>query len=109
MPSPRRGKVTCRVRLGQAARRGLATGTVTGGVDTHGESHRAVVLDQVGRELGDQGFPNTPSGYRSLLGWVAGHGQLDRVGVEGTEVYGAALARHMRAGGVTGPVLCTRP
>ena len=40
------------------------TGPVTGGVDTHGETHHAAVLDQVGRELGDREFPTTPSGYR---------------------------------------------
>jgi transposase len=67
------------------------TGPVTGGVDTHGETHHAAVLDQVGRELGDREFPTNPSGYRALLGWLAGHGQLDRVGVEGTGAYGAAL------------------
>ena len=77
------------------------TGPVTGGVDTHGETHHAAVLDQVGRELGDREFPTNPSGYRALLAWLAGHGQLDRVGVEGTGAYGAALARHLRAGGVT--------
>jgi hypothetical protein len=77
------------------------TGPVTGGVDTHSETHHVAVLDQVSRELGDREFPTNPSGYRALLGWLAGHGQLDRVGVEGTGAYGAALARHLRAGGVT--------
>jgi len=29
------------------------TTAVTGGVDTHGQTHHAAVLDHVGRELGD--------------------------------------------------------
>jgi len=73
---------------------------VTGGVDTHGQTHHAAVLDHLGRQLGDREFPTTPSGYRSLLSWVASHGQLERVGIEGTGTYGAALTRRLRAAGV---------
>ena len=76
------------------------TTAVTGGVDTHGQTHHAAVLDHLGRELGDREFPTTPSGYRALLSWLRGHGQLERVGVEGTGTYGAALSRHLRAAGV---------
>jgi len=70
---------------------------VTGGVDTHGQTHHAAVLDHLGRQLGDREFPTTPSGYRSLLAWMAGHGRLERIGVEGTGTYGAALTRQLRA------------
>lgn len=77
------------------------TGPVTGGVDTHSQTHHAAVIDQVGRPLSDCEFPVTPAGYRALLGWLRGHGELERVGVEGTGAYGAALARHLRAEGVT--------
>lgn len=76
------------------------TATVTGGVDTHGETHHAAVLDHVGRELGDREFPTTPSGYRALLSWLRGHGQLQGVGIEGTGTYGAGLSRHLRAAGI---------
>jgi len=76
------------------------TTAVTGGVDTHGQTHHAAVLDHLGRELGDHEFPTTPSGYRALLSWLRGHGRLERVGVEGTGTYGAALSRHLRAAGV---------
>lgn len=76
------------------------TTAVTGGVDTHGQTHHAAVLDHVGRELGDREFPTTPSGYRALLSWLRGHGPLERVGVEGTGTYGAALSRHLRAADV---------
>jgi len=75
---------------------------VTGGVDTHGQTHHAAVLDHLGRPLGDREFPTTPSGYRALLDWVGSHGKLERVGVEGTGTYGAALARQLRTAGVQG-------
>jgi len=31
--------------------------TVIGGVDTHGQTHHAAVIDQVGRQLGDRELP----------------------------------------------------
>lgn len=68
---------------------------VTGGVDTHGQTHHAAVIDQVGRQLGDREFSTSPAGYRALLLWLQGHGTLERVGIEGTGAYGAALARHL--------------
>lgn len=73
---------------------------VTGGVDTHGQTHHAAVLDAVGRELGDHEFPTTPTGYRALLDWLRGYGQLERVGIEGTGTYGAALTRHLSSAGI---------
>ena len=73
---------------------------VTGGVDTHGHTHHAAVLDHMGRQLGDREFPTSPAGYRALLQWMSGHGVLDRVGVEGTGTYGVGLARHLREAGV---------
>jgi transposase len=76
-------------------------GPVTGGVDTHGRTHHAAVIDAVGRQLGDREFPTTPAGYRQLTAWLRGHGELDRVGVEGTGAYGAALARHLRVEAIT--------
>ena len=70
---------------------------VTGGVDTHGQTHHATVVDQVGRRLGDREFPTTPAGYRALLLWLQGHGTIERVGLEGTGSYGGGLARHLHA------------
>ena len=77
------------------------TQQVTGGVDTHGDTHHAAVIDEVGRPLADLGFPTTPGGYRQLLAWAAGHGEIAAFGVEGTGAYGAGLARHLRAAGQT--------
>jgi transposase len=74
---------------------------ITGGVDTHGLTHHAAVVDQVGRHLADQEFPATIRGYRDLLDWMRSHGVLAAAGVEGTGAYGAELARVLTAAGVT--------
>jgi transposase len=73
---------------------------VVAGVDTHGSTHHAAVLDGLGRELGDREFPATAPGYAALLGWVREHGSVATVGVEGTGSYGAGLARHLETAGV---------
>jgi transposase len=72
---------------------------VTVGVDTHAEVHVAAVIDQVGRELGHASFPTTRAGYRRLWLWAAKHGRVVVVGVEGTGVYGAGLARYLAGQG----------
>jgi transposase len=77
-----------------------STGRVTGGVDTHKDTHTAAVLDACGRMLGHQQFPTTPAGYALLLTWLRSHGELDKVGIEGTGAYGAGLALHLRVAGV---------
>ena len=77
------------------------TPTVTVGVDTHSDTHHAAVIDDVGRKIADASFVTTSRGYQALVDWARSHGQVDRVGVEGTGAYGAALARHLRAAGLT--------
>lgn len=74
----------------------LAVIEVVGGVDTHLDTHTAAVIDLVGRVLGTCQFPATAAGYAALLAWMRGHGQLLRVGVEGTGAYGAGLARRLQ-------------
>jgi transposase len=71
------------------------TRVVIGGVDTHGRTHHAAVIDQQGRLLDDQEFSATSEGYRRLLGWLRRHGRLHAVGVEGTGSYGAGLAGYL--------------
>jgi transposase len=66
---------------------------VTGGVDTHRDVHVAAALDSMGGLLGTASFPTTAAGYRALLSWLAGFGQITAVGVEGTGSYGSALTR----------------
>ena len=73
---------------------------VTGGVDTHAEVHVAGMVDQAGRVLGTREFRADAAGYRAALAWMRGHGDLAKVGVEGTGSYGAGLARYLAAEGV---------
>lgn len=73
---------------------------VIGGVDTHKDLHVAAVVDQAGKILGAESFPNDARGFRQLAAWMARHGELDRVGIEGTGSYGAGLARYFARVGV---------
>jgi transposase len=72
---------------------------VTVGVDTHGDVHAVAVLDRLGRVRGRTVVASTPAGHAAALRWVAGHGDVDAVGVEGTGSYGAQLARDLHAAG----------
>ena len=72
---------------------------ITGGVDTHADTHVAAALDRVGGLLGVREFPATAAGYAGLPGRLGGFGTVCLVGIEGTGSYGAP-ARHMSAAGV---------
>lgn len=74
--------------------------TVYGGVDTHKEFHVAAAVDDVGRILGTETFSATGAGYRRLERWFEEHGQVAKVGVEGTGSYGLGLARFLAARGI---------
>jgi len=78
----------------------VGTRAITGGVDTHADTHVAAALDAVGGLLGVEEFPVTAAGYAGLLDWLAGFGTVCLVGVEGTGSYGAGLARYISAQGV---------
>ena len=78
----------------------VETRAVTGGVDTHADTHVAAALDAIGGLLGVSEFPATPTGYAQLLGWLRGFGPVCLVGIEGTGSYGAGLARHVTAAGI---------
>src|SRR6266705_2322357 len=78
----------------------VETRAITGGVDTHADTHVAAALDPVGGLLGVREFPVTAAGYAGLLGWLGGFGTVCLAGIEGTGSYGAGLARHMAAAGV---------
>ncbi len=73
---------------------------VTGGVDTHADTHMVAALDPIGGLLGVQEFPATSAGYAQLLAWLRGFGTVCLVGVEGTGSYGAGLTRHLAAADV---------
>ena len=73
---------------------------VTGGVDTHADHHMAAAIDGNGGVLGVESFPATEAGYEGLLAWLAGHGEIVRIGVEGTGSWGVGLTRFLASTGV---------
>lgn len=66
----------------------------------HQDTHTAAAVDSTGRVLGTAQFPAAPAGYTALLDWLCGFGAVRLVGIEGTGVYGAGLARHLHTAGV---------
>lgn len=74
---------------------------VAGGVDTHGRTHQAAVVDALGRILGTAEFEVSADGYRRLLAWLRRHGELAQVGIEGTGTYGAGLCHYLLGEGVS--------
>lgn len=72
---------------------------IHGGVDTHMDVHVAAAIDQNGRLLGTRSFPTSPLGLRRLERWLAGHGNVIKVGVEGTGSYGLGLLRVLNEAG----------
>ena len=76
------------------------TRPVTGGVDTHLDTHVAAVLDGTGGVLGVDSFATTPAGFTELHDWMIRFGDIERVGVEGSGAYGAGLARFLRGWGL---------
>jgi len=74
---------------------------ITGGVDTHLDVHVAAALSSLGALLGTKSFRADASGYRELLRWLRGFGEVECVGVEGTGSYGAGLTRHLHAQGIS--------
>lgn len=45
-------------------------------------------------------FSTIRAGYRALLRWMRTHGDVRRVGIEGTGSYGAGITRHLTEAGV---------
>jgi len=68
---------------------------VTGGVDTHADTHVAAAVDHNGGLLGIESFPADQSGFEELLGWLVGFGPVARIGVEGTGSWGVGLSRFL--------------
>lgn len=73
---------------------------VVAGVDTHKDTHYAALIAVTGQHLGAAEFPATSAGYRALREFITCHGPLLRAGIEGTNSYGAGLARHLADHGI---------
>lgn len=78
----------------------LDPGTIIAGIDTHADTIHVAAIDPWGRELGDKEFPTTPRGYTKALEFLAGHGQVTVIGIEGTSSYGVGMTRAAAAAGV---------
>jgi hypothetical protein len=61
------------------------------------------LVDATGTVVATHAFSTTRAGYRALLRWMTGFGQLQRVGVEQTGSDRAGVVRHLALAGV--PVL----
>ena len=101
------GRVTAAVPvvlppLWPVSTKGAAMGIVgvTGGVDTHADTHVAAAVDQNGGVLGVESFPANSTGYADLFDWLTGFGDLEKVGVEGTGSWGVGLSRFLTTAGV---------
>ncbi len=68
---------------------------VTGGVDTHADTHVAAAIDHNGGLLGIESFGADQAGYEELLAWLVGFGPVTGVGVEGTGSWGVGLTRFL--------------
>ncbi len=68
---------------------------VTGGVDTHADTHVTAAIDDNGGLLGVESFPATDAGFAELLGWLIGFGSVTQIGVEGTGSWGVGLSRFL--------------
>jgi hypothetical protein len=68
-----------------------AARAITGGVDTHRDVHVAAALDPLGGLLGTESFTTDPAGYKALVSWLEGFGDVTKVGVEGTGSHGAGI------------------
>ena len=60
----------------------------------------AAAPDPLGGLLGSESFATDSAGYKALLGWLEGFGDVTKIGVEETGSYGSGLARCLRRAGV---------
>lgn len=76
-------------------------GVDVAGIDTHKQTHHVAIVDHLGRPVADREFATTAHGYRQVIEFLRVHGQVVRVGVEGTGSYGAGVARELTKAGFT--------
>lgn len=73
--------------------------TIIAGVDTHTGIHTLALLDMNGRVLSTNTFGADPDGYGHLIAMLGDPARCAGIGVEGTNSFGAALARRLQAAG----------
>lgn len=70
---------------------------VFGGVDSHADTVHVAVISDNGGHLADAEFSTTTAGYAAALAFLAAHGHVVAIGVEGTSSYGAGFTRTARS------------
>ena len=71
------------------------------GIDSHKDTIHIAVVTTTGVEVADHEFDTTTCGYRKAIAWLAGHGPIAAVGIEGTSSYGVGITAALRAAGIT--------
>lgn len=74
--------------------------SVFGGVDSHTDTIHVAVITDSGGHLADAEFPTTGAGYAAAVAFMAAHGTVAAVGVEGTSSYGSGFTRTARQAGL---------
>ena len=77
-------------------------------MNTHADQHVAAAIDANGGIVGVESFPADRAGFEALFGWLVSHGEVARVGVEGTGSWGVGLCRLLNVLEVT-VVVVDRP
>jgi transposase len=71
------------------------------GIDVHKHQHAAALIDDRGGEIAALTIPNSPQGYRRLLGWLGDHdAEAAVIGVESPGSYGRQLVGALAAAGL---------
>ena len=70
------------------------------GIDSHKDTIHIAVVTTTGVEVADHEFDTTTCGYRKAIAWLAGHGPIAAVGIEGTSSYGVGITAALRRNGL---------
>lgn len=70
------------------------------GIDSHKDTIHIAVVTTTGVEVADHEFDTTTCGYRKAVAWLAGHGRIAAVGIEGTSSYGVGITAALRRNGL---------
>lgn len=70
------------------------------GIDSHKDTIHIAVITATGIKVADHEFPTTTPGYRRAVAWIAEHGPIAAVGIEGTSSYGTGISAALRRNGI---------
>ena len=71
-----------------------------GGMDTHKDTLAVALIDPSGKRRDAITVANTVAGHDQLVAWLAEHGPVERLGIEGAGSYGRAVALALLVAGV---------